>query len=234
MSHVIELIARWPTALLHLCRCIIDGCCKCRLVVGSKSHPELRGTTEYFHFTDYRYFAQCRRFRVRNHHHPPQSNGTLELMNCLWVAKGWNDSCYHELNTLTKHAIRKYNKLSITERTDNSSQSFSFRRKIQSVMGPKCGKSVPPVNVNTDYLYECFTSIGFFIFHITRDRVAAWCRQLGYEPVSGYLKLTLALEVLRQLHYNSLGAICFYCLIFRLLMVIFLSKLHQFVFALLE
>ena len=122
--------------------------------------------------------APMRRFRVRNPRHPPVSDETIELMNQRRCAKLTYDDSYHDLNIITKRAIRQDCRDSVSQQIRTSHPSALFR-KLQPIIAPKRGKLAQPVDRTANEFNQYFTSIGIK----TRDEVMANFNMSGRSPL---------------------------------------------------
>ena len=83
-------------------------------------------------------------------------------------AKKAKDPAYHEINRLTKRAIRKDCRADIKNRISKSNSS-SLYHEIKHIIAPKQGPGKTPENLTPDELNEYFTKVG----NDTRDEVMA-------------------------------------------------------------
>ena len=104
--------------------------------------------------------APFRRFKVRNPAPPPVTEETAELMNQRRVAlRNAEDETYQRLNTLAKRAIRKDRRDDIAERVRSAPAARLFKQ-LETVITPKRGPSVSPVNLTASELNDYFCSVG--------------------------------------------------------------------------
>ena len=123
--------------------------------------------------------APVRRFKVHNPDPPPVSEDTLDLMRQRREALQDGDrNAYQRLNTLTKRAIRQDRRDDITDRVTSAPNSGLFRQ-LESVIAPKRGPMVSPVNLTATELNDYFCSIG----KSTRDAVTADFERSGRRPL---------------------------------------------------
>ena len=124
--------------------------------------------------------APVRRFRVRNPAPPPVTDETLDLMCQRREALRSDDADrYQQLNALTKRAIRKDRRDDITERVRSVPASRMFKQ-LESVIAPKRGPPVSPVNLTASELNDYYCSIG----KSTRDSVMADFERSGRQPLN--------------------------------------------------
>ena len=112
--------------------------------------------------------APIRKFKIFNPRPPPVSIETLDLMKERRRARNNNDITYHEINRLTKQAIRPECREDIARRVNNSSPSSLFRQ-LKHIIATKQGPTKAPENLTPDNLNTYFTTIGIN----TRDEVVA-------------------------------------------------------------
>ena len=146
--------------------------------------------------------APIRRFKVHNPTPPPVSQETLDLMRQRREAlRDADTDAYQRLNSKTKRAIRKDRRDDITERVRSAPASGLFKQ-LKSVIAPKRGPSVTPVNLTASNLNDYFCSIG----RSTRDAVMAEFESSGRQPLNVRLPrvhtgaLNIIPVTLNQLH----------------------------------
>ena len=123
--------------------------------------------------------APIRRFKVRNPVPPPVTDETLDLMHQRREALRNSDTdAYQRLNSLTKRAIRRDRRDDIAERVRSAPASDLFKQ-LKSVIAPKRGPSVSPVNLTASELNGYFCSIG----RSTRDTVMADFERSGRQSL---------------------------------------------------
>ena len=99
-------------------------------------------------------------------------------MNQRRCAKLTYDDSYHDLNIITKRAIRQDCRDSVSQQIRTSHPSALFR-KLQPIIAPKRGKLAQPVDRTANEFNQYFTSIGIK----TRDEVMANFNMSGRSPL---------------------------------------------------
>ena len=123
--------------------------------------------------------APIRRFRVHNPVPPPVTEETLDLMCQRRDAlRNADADAYQSLNSLAKRAIRKDRSDDITERVRSAPASGMFKQ-LKSVIAPRRGPAVSPVNLTALELNDYFCSVG----RSTRDAVMAEFESSGRQPL---------------------------------------------------
>ena len=146
--------------------------------------------------------APVRRFKVHNPSPPPVTQETLDLMSERREAlRGGDTDTYKCLNSVVRRAIRRDRRDDLTERVRTTPASGLFRQ-LQSVIAPKRGPTVSPVNLTATDLNEYFCSIG----KATRDAVTSEFERSGRVPLNTRLPrvhtgaLNIIPVTLQQLH----------------------------------
>ena len=86
---------------------------------------------------------------------------------------------YQRINSLTRRAIRRDRRDDITERVQSTPASGLFRQ-LKSVIAPKRGPTVSPVNLTASDLNNYFCSVG----RSTRDVVMSEFERSGRQPLN--------------------------------------------------
>ena len=102
--------------------------------------------------------APMQTFKIHNPKPPPVSRETPDLMKKRRHARETKDPSYHEINKLTKRAIRKDIREDIETRIQNSPSS-SLYQQLRHI-APKRGTVRSPENLSSDQLNKYFTDIG--------------------------------------------------------------------------
>lgn len=126
----------------------------------------------------------------------------LKLVYCFLRGLLFPDAdTYQRLNALAKRAIRKDRRDDITERVRAAPPSRLFK-ELESVIAPKRGPSVSPVDLTASELNDYFCSIG----RTTRDKVMAEFERSDRHPLDVRLprvhtgRLNIIPVTLDQLH----------------------------------